>query len=319
VENGLVMIDPVTVTIVPYGSYVSIDLDSYVSDLGDDVSGVILEIVQGSNEGSVYWRKYGSTDDYYNTLLASHRAVAFCGVNSSHIFQVKVSSSTTVVYLIGYTKGGFVFFDNAIDKKVSSSSTWEDVDASGSAPAGATGLIFELRGNGSNTYSVGLRKKGSTDYRTNSAYSIQFGTWIIGCNENRVCQQYASTTTFQSLLLRGYVTQNSGLNFYTNAIDYSLSSTGSYQSLSALPSGSIAGLFEIASSNAYKYAMRKKGSTRDVYAYTSGHNMHIVECDSNRLVEGKIENLAVDFWLVAYVTSPSITPQTFRKGSRCIT
>ncbi len=121
-----------------------------------------------------------------------------------------------------------------------------------------------------------------------------------------------------------------GFNWLTTAFDISLSTTGSWQDIdlsSYVPVGTTGAVVELVNtgtSSSYSAVVRGKQDTRDYMSNTAyeefegeTHRWQIVEVDSNRFIQGYIENTGHDFKLVGYthgpdpsyfVTPPDITP-----------
>ena len=112
-----------------------------------------------------------------------------------------------------------------------SSGSWQDVDASGSIPSGATGVILHIvntgsvpPGNNNATHNVGIRKNGSTDDRHSD---LNGHCWaMIGVDASRIFEAYVANTTDIDIYIAGYT--KSGVTFATNATDKSLGTTGSW-------------------------------------------------------------------------------------------
>jgi len=219
------------------------------------------------------------------------------GVDSSRIFEAYVGHTTNIsIWLVGYTKSGVTFKTNADNKSLSDTGSWYDIDCSTEAPS-AIGLIFEILG-GSSNYAVGLRKNGSTDNRIADTRGHRTFGAVIGCDGSQICEGYIENVAVDFYLL-GYITD--GCTFNTNATDVSLGSTGSWQDLSALPSGANMGIIEVNDPSPYNlYGLRKNGSSEDFYQEARCHPWGIVECDASQVIEGKIEATTVDFFVVGY-------------------
>lgn len=291
-------ITPVEVTPGTTGSWQEVNVSAHVPS---GATGVILHIINthASQTRYVNVRKKGSTDNRYSSIIRYYAHVwAATGVDANRVFEAYVSADVKI-YLIAYTVSGVTFFTNAYNKSLSSSYAWEDIDCSDVVPVGAIGLIFETYETDIYDY-IGFRKKGSTDNRTNYAYTP---VWVmIGCNDAQVCQGYTSSYTDMSFFLIGYITD--GAVFNTNATDISLGTTGSWQDLPALPEGeeipTTMGFIEVKSSLARSYGLRENDSSEDFYYDTFYHNWAFVKCDANQIIEGKIENTSVDFFVVGY-------------------
>ena len=123
-----------------------------------------------------------------------------------------------------------------------------------------------------------------------------------------------------------------GFVWFTNANDISLSTTGSWQDIDLSPylpvgtTGAIVELVNTSTGSAYSGVVRGKEDTRDYMSNASfediragTHRYQIVKVDSNRLLQGYIENVQIDFKLLGYTQGsdpaffanpPDITPGT---------
>ncbi len=275
-------------------------------------TGALLHCV---NTGTVYsyylgLRKNGSTDDRNEAIYQDTHSWAAIGVDASRIFEARIygpagSNPTDVIlYLVGYTKAGVTFFTNAYDKSLGVTGSWQGIDCSTEAP-NAIGLIFEVRTTdvGAVWPNFGLRKNGSTDNRTNGTWQHNTFGVIVGCDNSQIVGGYISNTIVDFFLV-GYITD--GATFNTNATDVSLSSTGSWIDLSALPTNSGVALIEVVGN--VKFGLRKNGSAEDIYHWSVYHPWAFVECDSTCLIEGKISTTAGDFFLVGYTEGTCALP-----------
>lgn len=265
-------------------------------------TGVILHIVN-TNTGTDYntgLRKNGSTDARIAKTRKYSHFWAMIGVDSNRVFEAYIGNTTYIdIYLVGYTVSGVTFFTNAYDKSLSVYNSWEDIDCHTECP-GAVGLIFESPN--PNPYVSGFRNNGSTDDRRAVGWYGHVW-WVVGCDSNQICEMYAGDSTVDCYLI-GYITD--GAVFNVNATDLSLGSTGSYIDLAALPANSVMGFIEVLTGgSSYSYALRKNGSSESLYYDCTWHHNAIVECDDSGIIEGKIENTSVDFFLLGYATKSS--------------
>jgi hypothetical protein len=303
-------ITPVEVAVGATGSWQDVDVKAYVPSIA---TGVILHVVNtdiGDNH-AVGLRKKGSTDDRTAEQDYISHCWAAIGIDANQVFQAYVASTTYIdIYLVGYTTSGVTFFTNAYDKSLGATGSWQDIDCSSEAP-NAIGLIFEVVGDPELEYQMGLRKNGSTDNRIAETWGHNVFGVIVGCDESQVCEGYIQNANVDFFLV-GYITE--GAVFNTNATDLSLGATGSWQDLAALPAGSVMGFIEVNSVSNDNYGLRKNGSDEEIYRYAYYHPWAFVECDANRVIEGKIENAGVDFFLVGYATAMSgPLPMHFRQ------
>jgi len=299
-------ITPVEVTPGTASAWTDVDVSAYVPS---GATGVILHCVNTyTTQYDFGLRKNGSTDNRINELRQSSHCWAAIGVDANRVFEAYVENTTYIdIYLVGYTMSGVTFFTNAYDKSLSSTGAWTDITCNTEAPS-AIGLIFEV-GITTTDYNMGLRKNGSTDNRTAITRNhYTFGV-IIGCDTSRICEGYVSNTAFKFYLV-GYITD--GATFNTNATDISLSSTGSWLDLAALPANANMGFIEVndATSGGYNYGLRKNGSSENIYRIARYHPWAFVECDSSQIIEGEIANTAVDFFVVGYSKAVTIVEKS---------
>lgn len=289
-------IDPVEVTPETANDWIEVDASAYVPA---GATGVILHLVRAGSPGyAIGLRKNGSTDDRTQTMYYCHCWAAI-GVDASRILEAYVGHITSVdIYLVGYTMSGVTFFTNAYDKSLANTANWYDIDCHTETPS-AIGLIWEIAGIATTT-ALGMRKNGSTDARIEYTYNhYTFGV-IIGCDASQICEGYIGSTDLDFFLV-GYITD--GCTFNTNATDVSLSTTVTWLDLAALPATANMGFIEIRYVSSY--GLRKNGSAEEIYTYSYGHPWAFVECDASQLIEGKIGNVGVDFFVVGYSTVPA--------------
>ena len=200
------------------------------------------------------------------------------------------------------------FLDTPVDKSLSTTSSWQDIDLSSNVPSGAKGAIFQMinkdSSNGDKYW--GLRKKGSTnDIKPSIYYGNAHHFAVIGLDENRKCQGYISST-YVDLYLIGYVEDDGG--FFTNSYDKSIATSGTWTDItcSEVPDGTIAAIFEVynPTSSLYDFGLRKKGSSDNRYDsidWPAG-TFFIVGLDANKKCQGYVQNTAVKFYLIGYLT-----------------
>ncbi len=305
-------LDEVNVTPTYTGTYSATWKDVDVSaHVPVGTTGVIVHAV---GHGTFALRMNGSTDDrapwigYYNAGPATYDDVhtwAMVGVDANRIFESKGRTSDNVtLFLCGYTtSSGVNFFTNGYNKSTASTAGWVDVDCSSEAP-GAIGLIFEVYNSEYDAMTsnfverdFGIRKNGSADARTNHVSSHNCHTVIIGCDTSQLVEQYIEDTD-TDIYLVGYVT--SGAVFNTNAVDVSIGAAA-WTNLTALAAGMM-GFYEITNGTTrYEYGLRMDGNPATLRTHVRGRAWGAVEAVS-QIVEGYVENVAVDFFEVGYAT-----------------
>lgn len=297
---------PVEITPGSASAWVDADLSALIPS---GATGISLHIENSGADLAVGFRKNGSTDNRIQSIVAAGHFFAQIGVDGSRIVELYVGSTTSVsVWLTGYYESEAVFLTNGVDKSTATTGSWVDVVISSDTGADTAIVAFvEIVRTG--IHDVGLRKNGSTDNRVVSPGLHGFG--VVGVDGSEIFEQQISNAALDIFLV-GYV--KSGAVFYDNGIDRSLSTTGAWTDLAALPSGAVAGIYESigSSSVANDTGLRKNGSSEAII-WILRHNWPIVECDASQLVEMWIETTAVDIFELGYFTSGSqtLTPSLF--------
>jgi hypothetical protein len=279
------------------------------------VTGVILHFHTNYFTGyNASARMNGSTDDGLKYMGGNSHQWMCIGVDENRIVEINVEHITRVdVWLVGYFSNDARFFPNYVAKSLEIPvGEWTDIDISSDAgeyEETAIGAIVQMMSTKPSSYTIGIRMNGSGDERENKiCYNVPT---IIGVDENGIFEVKRSSDEVD-VLLNGYIKSNAVFNL--NATDMSISNTGYYYDLSALPEGATGGFFEVIGlpATAKAYALRKNGSVEDIYKYTnySGAKVYaFVECDENRLIEGKIESTDTDFFLIGYSTTSGSVPE----------
>lgn len=310
----VVWITPVDCTPGSAGAWTDVDLSGSIPA---HATGVILHFnnLTGSSK-SCGFRKNGSTDNRTNSLYGSGSTVPhfWCTIGvDSQIVEIYLGDIVNAeCWLVGYFTTDSTFFTNAVDKSTGSVDTWTDMDISSDTGSDtAIGAHFEITT--MSTYNMSLRKNGSTDARITNHVYTHAGA-MIGVDGSEICEGYRSSTNGKFYLV-GYTTGYSTFN--TNATNLSLGSTGSWTDLSALPAGATGGYIEVIQSSwidSYYHGLRKNGSSEDISGTgktcNGEHGWGFVECDGSRLIEGKIGNTNVDFFLSGYAL---VGPVTYTK------
>jgi hypothetical protein len=296
---------PIDITPGTTGSWTDIDLSV---DVPMGATGVLLLCVNAEGANNVIGlRKNGSTDNRTQFGGFSNHHGGAIGIDANRIFEAFIADAATqIIWLVGYTTDDAVFFTNAIDKSTGTSGAWVDTDISadtGGDTAIAAYLEMIATGTGDGW---GLRKNGSTDNRVAAANDPRHTWAVIGVDESEIFEQQVEGPSLDIFLV-GY--QMSGASFDTNAPDRSLSTTGSYVDLTALPAGSMGGVYEVwkAGANQRTAALRAKGDSADPN-YTLRVGSHVWRwsaCDASQLVQGKISNADVDFFEIGSYAAAS--------------
>ncbi len=293
------------------------DLDTYIADLPDDVCGVQLSFRNTNTtlyDYQIAARCNGSTFELYKKLYRKTQTTVSIGVDASKIFEVKIENTTYIDVLISgyYTGTDIIFFVNPVDKSTATINEYVDVDCSANVSSSAVGVFGHICNNNVAIKNISIRKNGSTDDRYYGLMkNFSALGFIIGIDENKIFEQKIESADID-IYINGYIDSTAAV-FNTNATDYSLTKTATPVDLNALPSGAIAGIYEVvnaSSSSSYSYFLRKHGFTNSNYQIVNRRNYSVIE----GLAQGQIANTTVDFWLIGYFLSENsgqiaITPK----------
>lgn len=188
---------------------------------------------------------------------------------------------------------------------------WIDVDCSAYIPAGtATGITFHYVNTALSARECGWRKNGSTDARTNPAQidigEDEHGWASVGVDASGIAEFWVESTTEVDIYLTGYYTSDAV--FFTNAVDKSFATTGSYQTVDiSAETGAdtaILALFDTTGNDATaSLGYRYPGSTDDIYQTAANHSAFMVQLSGTETCEVKIGHATVDLYLMGYLVS----------------
>jgi len=281
-----------------------VDVSSYVP-VG--ATGVIVQFYNNSGDNKHYGvRKNGSSDGFFDTASKDgQQGWLMIGLDSNRVFEVYTETVGAVeTYLIGYTMLGVTFLDNRVSKSLGSTGSWQDIDISGNTgSATAIGAIFIVHNSDGSSQTYGLRKKGSSDDRVEILRADTPTVGIIGVDKDEVAQMEIGNTAVD-LYLVGYVT--SGAVFFTNAINKSTGSTGSYQSVDITANigsddanGAIVEVYPSAGGRELTALRPTSASSYDKFLDVD-HSFALVGIDSSDVFEQKIDNTDTDLYLIGY-------------------
>lgn len=282
------------------GVWTDTDLDDYIENLPDDVSGVLirLQCSSGLTHGGV--RKNGSTDTYIHNLTTDAHHEASCGVDGDNIFELYREDSDVTGYIMGYFRGGASFLENGVALTPSVGS-YQDVDITAYTNGVAIGAILQTR---IQNY-AGIRKNGSTDDLYGMIQPITNELSVVGVDDDEVFEikqeyNYSPSGTFYLL---GYVV--SGAVLHTNATDVTPTIDGNYHDLAALPAGAVAGIYFF--NGTCDFGIRENGSAFDIFLI-SQRAWFIAKCDSNGICEAAIENgESANLYEIGYFTAEEVS------------
>ena len=266
--------------------------------LPPDTVALFLHIIAADSSENIGLRKPGSTDARTQWMPGSSHMWAVVGVDTSVTFEAYLGDNLSQsVYLVGYmTAESGVVFDTGVPQS-GTNWAWVEKDLSAICP-GAIAVIFEMVADG---MFWGVRPHGNSQDRYQAGYGHSWG--VIGCDENQHIDYYKSTAG-QTLYITGYITKDA--IFPVDAEDISLSTTDTYENIDLSGKNAELAFIDVLGSLANRdYALRESGSSEDIYEHLEGqHNWGIIGVSDSGFIEAKIEDTAVDFWLVGVAEKP---------------
>ena len=283
-----------------YGTWKTLNVRS-LCKLPEFATGIIFHLVHpyGGAMSDFGIRKTGSTDTRKWPVDRETHQWGMVGVSTAGNIDVFAEYENRLfeLWIAGYTIGGVTFLTNGVNLSPTGIGAWETVDASGQAP-NACGLIFEVVTSGVGAdRAAGARMTGSTDSRTEIV--ANHGWMVIGCNAAQEVDLYKGGPNTM-LFLMGYILD--GAAFLTNAADHSLTGTGVWTDITTV-AGAIFVFIEGRNTGIpYQWGLRKNDSSEEILYDLCYHYWGIIEADADGKIEGRIENVAVDFFRVGIAT-----------------
>ncbi|MHC4414872.1 MAG: right-handed parallel beta-helix repeat-containing protein [Planctomycetota bacterium] len=271
-------------------------------------TGVIIQYEATGSSAKYGVRENGSTDTWMsaeNTAYVDTTGFLMTGVDAGRVIEVYEGDTAIKTYLIGYTMEGVTFFTNAIDKSLSTTGSYQDIDISGDTGADTPiGAILTVQNtSGSTTYAI--RKNGSTDDHYNELKNSRSTSCLIGVDAGEICELKISSTVIDAYLV-GYVT--SGAVFFTNGVNKSTGTTGSYVDVDItadLGSDDANGaILQAVSDSSLNFGVRKNGASYDYYGLTKNEWV-FTAIDATDVFEQKIETTSKDLFLIGYTLATS--------------
>ena len=299
------------------GSYVDVDLDSYGLETSAVGAWIHIEATNLLSSKLYDIRCNGSTDTAgYQLLAKGSHCLVYKGVDANGIVEIKLQVAADAdVTMLGSLMSPVVMFTNMKDYSTSTTDFYVDTDVSSDCPDAKMCLLSLLRAP-TGISKLFVRKNGSSDDRYATADIVYSGSrgHIVGLDAAQIFEQKIEST-YCDCYVSGYYA-GSAVTMHTNATDRSLGSTGSWIDLTALPSGALSGFYSQNSiSGALRAAIRKNGEADDPYGFninSASWMSWIVECDGDRLVEGKIASTYIDFYELGYA---ELEPETLRPNA----
>ena len=282
------------------GGWYDVDCSSYVSA---SAVGVILRLADHDIDTNynIGARKNGSSDDIHTDVANTSHIHKCVGLDASKILELYREADSCHIFIIGYFESGYVCLTNRIDKSLTTTGSYVDIDISSDTGTDTATVAF-IEVIGTTAQSGYLRKNGSTDSKSSYISALQRNTvWFVGVDGSEILEG-AITSTGIDFFLTGYCTDNS-LVAETNETDVSLSDTAVWTDLPTLATGAIGAVYRAknsSSSSAYAMGLRPNGvtgwDTRGIYY---SNHQHFPMGSASQIVEGYIYNTSVDFFYTA--------------------
>lgn len=156
------------------GSWQTVDVSELIPK---GSTGVILQLmnIHKRRQLNIAVKTLGSSDPYqYSAIRQKGHIYALCGVDENQKFEAYIQRKECRIILAGYTDSAVYFFKNRVDKSLSISGSWVDIDLSSDIPEDATGVIFQIINTkknkliGNNNRKASIRQDGSSDNTDNT-------------------------------------------------------------------------------------------------------------------------------------------------------
>ncbi len=274
-----------------WGDILWSDSTPLIDHVHPDAVALFLDVITIGRNRGIGLRKYGSIHSIRGDQILNTHQFGVVGLDSNKRAQAWIDDNRNQwLFAEGamLTCGG-VIFTNPIEKTPEGNLIWVPIGLAAECP-GAKGILFEVwyEGGGITT---GIRKHGSTDARTHTAYH----TWgVIGCDENQKIDWFARDYGgFKNRLwIVGYILGMATFN--TNAPDITPAIAGSYQTVTVPTPGKLNFLEITSPGTGLSYAFRSKGSAYDEYYQTNYmHNWAMVPANAAGEFEAKIEHSVI--------------------------
>lgn len=215
-----------------------------------------------------------------------------------------------VIKYTGQFSQSFYPLAAAVDVSPVVGAVWKTVDVSAYVPAGATGVILHLNWAGWDF--LGLRKKGSTDDRTDKMGGHCWA--MIGIDSNRQFECYGGGGA-GTVWLVGYTA--TGVVFFDNAYEKVPAAFNAWQDIDVsveCPNaiGVIVEMEDVSGGAGVWATVRKNGSALDTKSgEIRNHLWEVAGCDGAQIFETYISSPpASKLFVVGYITSGAVFPTT---------
>lgn len=303
VETGQgFLADPVQLPLAGEDGWSPADLSAY---LPDGASGALLAILdRGGEANRIGLRKSGSSDARNAVSGADNFHAGVVGVDADRVFEYWIEDAgSQQIWLLGWTAGEALFFDQAVEVSTELPGEWVDVDV-GALPGcqGAIGAYLEHVGSDV-AAGWGVRMAGSSDDRVPGSADPRHGWMLVGLDAGGRFQQYVEGTTLDLWVVG---CQLAGAVFHREGIERAPAEEGSWADLPAPPAGAIGAVYEMGvfTTPGCDFGVRPAGSTVSLEGRGkgNGHAWALSAAGAGGGVEGFRETPDCHLWELGYFT-----------------
>ncbi|MBF0520231.1 MAG: hypothetical protein HQK92_10950, partial [Nitrospirae bacterium] len=287
------------------GSWVTINLSSYIPA---DTTVVVLRVHDdGYGEHLSYGlRTYGSSNDNYPVgwINGISQCDFYVKVSTDLKIEAKTQTSHCKLKLMGYFTADATGFATPYTIASDLTGSWIAYDLSSYIPMSTKFALLEITCTDSVWNNTGIRPFGSSDTRVAPQYGASHFGFCVPIDGNRKFEAVKNGGTTK-IYLHGYV--SAGRSF-VNGINKSVTNTDNYQTITLTPpwgaSGVLIESWTHTSGHDGFVALRKTGSTDDIYK-TNSYSTHAIGGNfTAKTIEGKRQNSYMDFYVMGYFCKP---------------
>ncbi len=198
---------------------------------------------------------------------------------------------------------GIVYFEEPIELTVGASTAWTDVDVSDYVPGHATGVVLHYICDGV-ILEVGFRMNGSADdIRADGTYN---GWLMVGIDGNDIFEAYFEDHTLSNVYLVGFTGED--VTYKTAMDDISLVPVLAWTDidLSVEAPDATGVIIAVINNNVapQESGLRMNASVDNRHPDTNATGIYyaVVGSDAGQIIDGYIESIDVDFYLMGYIT-----------------
>lgn len=246
--------------------------------------------------------------------VKQNHGMVFC--DASSIIELFRDSTSVSYFLTGYVTTAIAYKSTA-ESWMPSATGWSTLTSSNIEADSEMAILTMLAGFTTYDRGINYRALGSSDARQ-LGDNVSFTSPLLTVDSSKRFQIYQEVGSSITTYCHGNIKNGTGIG-KTNGLDVSLGSTGSYVDIdlsSDMPANAKAAIIEVYSDTVaeYSFDIRKNGTSATHY-YSSYYYPHwiVVGLDDNGIIEGKISNTNVKFYVWGYLIEPVIVNNLFQR------